>query len=176
MDAAASSSLAAVVLPPPSAWQPCIHRHRLSRPLLVFARPSSAFLRRRSARPPVSRLPRMPVRAAGLNQPASSRIEWPHERAQAPGCSPPLLNPVGQAGQPRSRCRQRGCRGRRWLTWPGRVGPPRSKLRPPTSAHQPPGASPPFPRHCRPFSGRHRPIPRRPLFQPRVEDLGLKFE
>ena len=142
IDAAAISTLAAVVLPPPSAWQPCIHRHRLRHPLLVLARPSSAFLRRRSARPPVSRLPRTPVRAAGLNQPASSRIEWPHERAQAPGCSPPLLDPVGQAGQPRSRCRRRGCR---WLTWLGRVGPPRSKLRPPTSAHQHPGASPPSP-------------------------------
>ena len=36
---------------PPSAWQPCILRHRLRRPLLVLARPSSAFLRRCRAWP-----------------------------------------------------------------------------------------------------------------------------
>ena len=80
------------------------------------------------------------------------------------------------AGRPRSRCRRRGCRGRRWLTWPGRVGRPRSKRRPPTSAQGPPGAPPPLSRRRH---GLLRPKQRDPgdlPVQSYVEDPVLEFD
>jgi len=63
-------------------------RHRLRRPPLSLARPSPAFLRRRSAWPPVPWPPRMPVRAARPTWPASGLDEQPHASALALGCSP----------------------------------------------------------------------------------------
>ena len=85
----------------------------------------------------------------------------------APSSSPP--RPGGRRTTPATAaCRRRA--------WPVKHGPSPGHPWQPLGANGPPGASPPFPRHHRPFSGRHRPIPRRPLFQPHVEDLGLKFE
>ena len=78
----------AVVLPPLSASHPKIHRHQLRRPLLGLTRPSPAFLRRRSAWPPVPWPPRMPMRAARPTWPTSGLDEQPHASALALGCSP----------------------------------------------------------------------------------------
>jgi len=81
---------------PPSAWQPCILRHRLRRPLLVLARPSSAFLRRCRAWPRDSHGRRAPAHVDSEPRAAVGQAIW-HLRVCAgpstlPRHSPPPAN------------------------------------------------------------------------------------
>ena len=111
--------------------------------------------------------------ASPLLRPSSVHDRLHHH---LPLTTPPLPHsPVGHATPcgAGAACHRRPGRRR---SWPGRVGPPLSKMRPPSSAHQPPGAPPPPHRRRRASSGRNRKLSDDLPAVIRVRDFVLKFD